>query len=94
MPKTYHRDILADSVICSYSTTHTVQFLAVLMIFPETLPNKNSFLSGHAPANLATIRRLALSLIKQDPNRKIGIKASRKLAGWDLGYIKKLLKMG
>jgi len=47
--------------------------------------------SGHAPANLATIRRLALSLIKQDPNRKIGIKASRKRAGWDLEYIKRLL---
>jgi predicted transposase YbfD/YdcC len=49
--------------------------------------------SGHAPANLATIRRLALSLIKQDPHRKIGIKASRKRAGWDLDYLKKLLKL-
>lgn len=47
--------------------------------------------SGHAPANLATIRRLALNLIKQDPHRKIGIKASRKRAGWDLDYIKTLL---
>ena len=47
--------------------------------------------SGHAPANLAIIRRLALSLIKQDRNRKIGIKASRKRAGWDMEYIKKLI---
>jgi predicted transposase YbfD/YdcC len=47
--------------------------------------------SGHAPANLAIIRRLALSLIKQDPHRKIGIKASRKRAGWDMDYIKTLL---
>lgn len=47
--------------------------------------------SGHAPANLAIIRRLALSLIKRDPHRKIGIKASRKRAGWDLEYVKKLL---
>jgi predicted transposase YbfD/YdcC len=47
--------------------------------------------SGHAPANLAIIRRLALSLIKQDHHRKIGIKASRKRAGWDLEYIEKLL---
>jgi hypothetical protein len=37
------------------------------------------------------MRRLALSLIKQDPHRKIGIKASRKRAGWDMQYIKKLL---
>jgi predicted transposase YbfD/YdcC len=47
--------------------------------------------SGHAAANLAIIRRLALSLIKQDPHRRIGIKASRKRAGWDLGYLKTLL---
>jgi len=47
--------------------------------------------SGHAPANLAIIRRLALSLIKRDLHRKIGIKASRKRAGWDLEYIGKLL---
>jgi predicted transposase YbfD/YdcC len=49
--------------------------------------------SGHAPANLATMRRLALSLIKQDTHRKIGIKASRKRAGWDMEYIIKLLGM-
>ena len=49
--------------------------------------------SGHAQANLATIRRLALNLIKQDHRRKIGIKASRKRAGWDLDYIKELLRV-
>ena len=47
--------------------------------------------SGHAQENLATIRRLALNLIKQDSQRKIGVKASRKRAGWDMDYIKKLL---
>jgi predicted transposase YbfD/YdcC len=47
--------------------------------------------SGHAPANLAMLRRLAISLIKQDAHRKIGVKASRKRAGWDLKYIKELL---
>lgn len=47
--------------------------------------------SGNAPANLAIVRRLALSLIKQDPHRRIGIKASRKPAGWDQQYIQKLL---
>ncbi len=47
--------------------------------------------SGHAQENLATIRRLALNLIKQDSRRKIGIKASRKRARWDMDYIKNLL---
>lgn len=49
--------------------------------------------AGHAAENLATIRRLALSLIKQDRHRKIGVKASRKRAGWDDEYVKKLLGM-
>lgn len=47
--------------------------------------------SGNAQENLATIRRLALNLIKQDSQRKIGVKASRKRAGWDMDYIKNLL---
>lgn len=47
--------------------------------------------SGHGQENLAILRRLALTLIKQDPQRKIGVKASRKRAGWDLDYTKRLL---
>ena len=47
--------------------------------------------SGHGQENLAILRRLALTLIKQDPQRKIGIKASRKRAGWDLDYTRRLL---
>jgi predicted transposase YbfD/YdcC len=49
--------------------------------------------SGHAPANLAIIRRFALSLIKQDPHRKIGVKASRKRAGWGNDYLLHLLRL-
>lgn len=49
--------------------------------------------SGHAPENLAIIRRFALSLIKQDPQRKIGVKASRKRAGWSNDYLLHLLKL-
>jgi predicted transposase YbfD/YdcC len=49
--------------------------------------------SGHAPENLAIIRRFALSLIKQDPQRKIGVKASRKRAGWSNNYLQHLLQL-
>lgn len=48
---------------------------------------------GHAPENLAVIRRFALSLIKQDPLRKIGVKASRKRAGWSNDYLLQLLRL-
>ena len=49
--------------------------------------------NGHAPENLAIIRRFALSLIKNDPQRKIGVKASRKRAGWSNNYLLHLLKL-
>lgn len=48
---------------------------------------------GHGPTNLAIINRFALSLIKQDPSRKIGVKACRKRAGWDTGYLLHLLRL-
>jgi predicted transposase YbfD/YdcC len=48
---------------------------------------------GHGPANLAIINRFALSLIKQDPFRKVGVKASRKRAGWDHDYLLHLLRI-
>ena len=46
---------------------------------------------GHAPENLAILRRFALSLIKGDPLRKVGVKASRKRAGWSNDYLGHLL---
>lgn len=47
----------------------------------------------NAPENLAILRRFALNLIKNDPSRKVGIKASRKRAGWSLGYLEQLLRL-
>jgi predicted transposase YbfD/YdcC len=48
---------------------------------------------GHGATNLAILRRFALSLIKQDPARKVGVKASRKRAGWDNDYLLHLLRI-
>jgi predicted transposase YbfD/YdcC len=48
---------------------------------------------GHAPENLAILRRFALSLIKQDPVRKVGVKCSRKRAGWSNDYLLHLLRL-
>lgn len=46
---------------------------------------------GHAAANLGIVRHFALNLIKQDKSRKIGVKGSRKRAGWDETYLHRLL---
>lgn len=43
--------------------------------------------TGNGPENLASVRQLALGLLKQDTTRKVGIKAKRKAAGWDDTYL-------
>jgi predicted transposase YbfD/YdcC len=48
---------------------------------------------GHAATNLGIIRHFALNLIKQDKTRKLGVKASRKRAGWDESYLHRLLSV-
>ena len=45
----------------------------------------------HAPENLATLRHLALNLLRQERSAKVGVKARRMKAGWDLRYLEKVL---
>ncbi len=41
----------------------------------------------NAPENLAVIRHIALNLLKQEKNLKVGVKNKRKNAGWDEKYL-------
>jgi predicted transposase YbfD/YdcC len=45
----------------------------------------------HAPQNMATLRHMALNLLKQELSVKVGIAAKRKMAGWDDAYLLKVL---
>lgn len=47
----------------------------------------------HGPANLATIRRWVLSILRQDTTHKHGLKARRLNAAWDPDYLRKLLRI-
>ena len=47
--------------------------------------------TGYAAENLATLRRLALNLLKREPTKKRGIKGKPLHAGWDHAYLLKLL---
>jgi predicted transposase YbfD/YdcC len=47
--------------------------------------------AGHAGANLATLRRLALNLLKQDRTKKRGLKGKQLNASWDHRYLLRLL---
>ena len=46
---------------------------------------------GEAATNLATLRRLALSLLKREKSEKVGVQTKRQMAGWDCAYLEKLL---
>jgi predicted transposase YbfD/YdcC len=46
---------------------------------------------NHGPANFATLRHLALNLLKRDNTVKAGIKTRRHAAGWDQDYLAQLI---
>lgn len=48
-------------------------------------------LSGNGAANLAVIRHMALSLLKQEKTAKGGIKAKRLKAAWSTDYLERVL---
>jgi predicted transposase YbfD/YdcC len=47
----------------------------------------------NAPANLACIRRIALTQLNQDKSKKLGIQGKRRRAGWDTDYLEGVLGM-
>lgn len=48
---------------------------------------------GNAAENLSRVRRLALTLLKQETTAKVSIKAKRLMAGWDENYLLKVLRI-
>lgn len=48
--------------------------------------------SGHAAANLALVRRLALSALQREKSLKRGVGTKRLRAGWDERYLLKVLQ--
>jgi predicted transposase YbfD/YdcC len=47
--------------------------------------------SGHAAQNLGTTRGLSMNLIRKESTHRRGIKGRVKRAGWDNGYLEKIL---
>lgn len=48
---------------------------------------------GHADQNMSTIRRIALNLIKLDPDKKKSQRVKRKKAGWSDSFRESLMKI-
>jgi predicted transposase YbfD/YdcC len=49
--------------------------------------------TGHAAENLATLRRLALNMLKRETTKKRGLKGKQRCAGWDHRYLLRLLNV-
>jgi predicted transposase YbfD/YdcC len=49
---------------------------------------------GHAAQNFATIRHIALNLLKNETSVKRGLQIKRQRAGWDHRYLAKVLAVG
>lgn len=47
--------------------------------------------TDHAPENLSRIRRMAVTLLKNEKTAKMGVKSKRKKAGYDHNYLLKVL---
>ena len=47
----------------------------------------------HGPLNVATVRRVALSLAKRDTASKQSVRRRLKCAGWDDAYLFRLLNL-
>jgi predicted transposase YbfD/YdcC len=47
--------------------------------------------SGHAPENMAVVRHLAMNLLRQ-AKPTTSLKNRRKLAGWSLDYLDRLIR--
>ncbi len=48
---------------------------------------------GNAAENFSRIRRVALSILKQDTKAKVGIQGRRLKAAWDKAYLQSLLRL-
>lgn len=47
--------------------------------------------TNNAAENLAVVRHIALNMLRQETSLKVGLKAKRRKAGWDEGYLTQIL---
>ena len=47
---------------------------------------------GNGAANFSLLRHIALNLVKHEKSVKVGVKTKRQMAGWDNGYLLKVLR--
>lgn len=56
--------------------------------------DKNRLRSGYAAENFSLMNKIALNLLKNETSIRLGVKNKRLKAGWDNGYMLKVLTVG
>ena len=77
--------------ICSHWAVENCLHWSLDVAFRE---DASQVRKDEGPANLACIRRLALTQLKRETSLKVGIKNKRSRAGWDYAYMETVLKTG
>jgi hypothetical protein len=62
-------------------------YTPVGLLLPLNLPSPEE----KGAQTFAVLRHIALNLLRREPHHKRGIKARRKLAGWDRDYLVQVL---
>lgn len=87
LPVDVHR--FADAVRGHWSVENSCHWLLDVVFREDDCRVR----TGHAPENLARLRRLALSLLSQERTVKRSVKTKRLKAGWDHRYLLKILQI-
>jgi hypothetical protein len=53
--------------------------------------DKSRIRKDNTPANMATIRRIGVNMLKQEKSEKVGVENKRRIAGWNHKYLEKVL---
>ena len=77
----------AEFVICEQAIENRLHWV-LDVVFRDDLSRLRT---GHAPANMAVVKHMALNLLRQ-AKPTTSLKNRRKLAGWNLDYLDRLIR--
>jgi len=92
----YFISILDDSAkemltyICTHWEVENKLHWCLDVIFRE---DDNRTRKGHAPENMAIMRKIALNVLRKEKTKKCGAKAKRLICAMDLDYLLKVINL-
>jgi predicted transposase YbfD/YdcC len=81
---------LAEAVRAHWSIENSLHWV-LDVVFHE---DDSRIRKGNAAENMAVLRQIAVSLLRQEKTAKVGVQTKRLKAGWDTSYLAKVLSAG